>query len=313
MEGVSRQVTAEAGRPTIVEFTLLPDYAKLLKARLKPFLGRHHPDTTLLAKAVRETLPKAMLDELAALGECQAGAASTVFVVHGLPEVEPGEIPLHVGSETLRQWLQTASYASLITRGLGEALKLVPYDTFSDAPDPLLRDRQSPGVFPGLKLHKHAERVSTLAGVWPETGQGPRTRFTDFAAVLDEARHNPDLRKLEMRTTYDDPTGGMGSIKMQRSSDASLGNLAATRHICNEPMEVNIAYRYSPMEEPEGYRAVSDLIARHSREFAVGRGSIALWSNAGCLLHQALDHAHEGAEGRFTRGALNGGFKLPGR
>ncbi|NBO19188.1 MAG: hypothetical protein EBV03_08205 [Proteobacteria bacterium] len=252
----------------VVHVYLDAEHAQALQRVLEPFtLGKNKNHAALKAIFKDEHyFPQKILSRLEALRDEKH--CRTVFMLHGLPEITPREVtgtPI-VEREFLQNLLMKESYAVYISQGIGLALGLKPTANGNQSLFALVR-YSGDSAYDGSSLHKHDEAVTTLSGLY---SHGEKTRFTDWESLLREVSLNPEYRDIEIECSK------TGTTRMTLAKFAE--KFSQWKHQYN--FEIDATSGHEDRFE--------ELLARHSQHVHVGHGDMAMWSNDGPLLHQAL-------------------------
>lgn len=272
---------------TVIEFSLTNDIRDSLKEALKPYVEGRERDKEKLAQIIKDHFPPEVLTELSALSR-DKGSPATVYVVKNLPEIKSEEIPrdFFFSSyylDSLGRWLSACTYAARIGEGVGLALGLVPRVEGA----PVFRYRKEGTQ--NDRLHKHAEDVNILGGVFSED-KAP-TRFVDYRTMLEQAQDDKESGNIEARL---------------------IGNDLPLRELANADKDSRFRSTGEKDFVPK-YRheaAFEKLVSAHSQEVVIDSGDLVLWANDGRLFHQAMP-GHEPEEGGYSlvRAVVGWGFR----
>lgn len=259
----TNKLAPASGSPalTVVEFSLLPAIRDKLKMALDAYFEVHGRtmNNEALGAIMAECMPEQILRDLNDFGH--SPGAKTVYLIHNLPEISDEKVhEILVDRPDKKALLAPLAYTNYIKHGIAAAADLIPKGMGSVFT--ILRSPGRPII--GEDLHKHPTKVDMLGGI---VSNGAPTRFTDFQTLLEESAAST----LPIKVTG------------QPSKFIPL-NSFATEHPMWRQWADHIDIEIAP-----GHEATwEDLVARHSQEAVVDKGSLAIWANDGELFHQAV-------------------------
>lgn len=275
MQDVLRTAQTSKGI-TIVHLSLLESHRLgLMHDLLMPASrGVEVPDVALKS-AVGDNLPPAMLEELR---EMPAAGAPVVYIVHHAPQVEaPNVRRAGLGPEQLTN----QALLDRMTRGVQLHMGHV-----STGPQPLVRKSQKGTVGRTNDPHKDGTLVSGFS-ITINDQQAP-TRFTNWRALLDEARQDPTLGNVLVTC------GG---------KDVRLADFDKVFRGWQDKLATSIVF--STKNPPgEAHMRFEVAYAQHSEDVILQPGDTALWSNRGMIVHSAREGGVICPEGTVSRAAV---------
>jgi hypothetical protein len=255
---------------TIVSFSLIPDIKKSLQTSLDDYRSKEaHPpsatDREALKGIISEHLPKEIIDELKSVAR-KGGAPNTVYVIKNLPEIEEIEPKLlHLSATNeLDDYIIHNAYTHLLQRGIGLCMGLKFHDKFFS----LSRYSGTTEIPNGSGLHKDAEEVTMMGGIWTN---GAGTLLTDLQTLIEEAKMLPPQDVPEVKI----------SKHRERSRNMLLSEMDTNYPGWLKNQEIFI-------EAVTHEDKFKELLLKHSKKIVVEPGDLVIWVEDGRLFHQAL-------------------------
>lgn len=248
---------------TVVASSLTDETRDRLGELLDPYVSGKIDDPIRLAAIFSnpDNFPRPILNELKALGKKKG--SSVIYVVDNFPEIDLEKVPWKQIRDPAA-WTRKHTYAAHIGKGIGEACDLA-----TDGPSPLIRYSNTIAP-PGRILHKHDEKLTSLGGVVTD---GALTRFVDMRTLLDQAKDDPGVGDLPVKTHHTDRFIPLRDFERHHPDWQKLPDQ-------DEDLEIRA--------KEDAAASFDALTARHSKLIEAKSGTMIFWPNDGHIFHQAM-------------------------